>query len=463
MDERARTWRTAAALALLAALGACERSVLLGSDEALDVAPDAPALDVEDFDGPLVHPPDAPADIPPRDAVAEAPVDVPAPDVAPDAGPDAGPDVAPDATLPDVADAPDGDAPADVTPDLPRPARVPPTRSIALGDRHACAAAGDGALWCWGANDRGQLGDGTTTARARPEPVAGLRGVTALAAGAEHTCALVGARAWCWGRGGGRLLRAGEADAPRPFDTGVDATALAAGEAHTCALRAGAVSCWGADDAGQLGGVAAGAVVPLPQPASSLHTGAAFTCARLTGGAVWCWGSNREGQLGRGTLSPRELPGAVLDVAGATEVRAGARHACAAVGGSLRCWGDRADGQLGDGAGPPRPTPATVAAWSPFEAFGCGAAFTCVRSDSVVRCAGRNDRGQLGDGTTTARTEPVTTAGFPRTRFSLLAVGARHACAETTDAQTWCWGDGADGQLGNGALGVSTTREPVLW
>ena len=57
----------------------------------------------------------------------------------------------------------------------------------------------------------------------------------------------------------------------------------------------------------------------------------------------------------------------------------------------------------------------------------------------------------------------MTTLGFPRTSITLLAAGARHGCAETADQMTWCWGDGADGQLGTDALGVSTTRAAVRW
>lgn len=426
MVELAPRWRAIACLLVFAALGACERSVVLGSDE----APDAAVVeeDALDFDGPLVHPPDA----------------LDAPEAAP-------PDVVPD-LLPDVA------------PDLPRPTRSGPTVSIALGDRHACAIASDRLVWCWGANDHGQVGDGTTVARERPEPVVGLRDVTSLVAGAAHTCALVGARVWCWGRGtGGRLLRAGDADATRPFDTGVDALSLAAGAGFTCARRAGGVSCWGADDVGQLGGVAAGDFVALPRPATSVYAGGAFACAVLDDGAAWCWGGNREGQLGRGALSVLEAPGAVLGVTGVTGIAAGMRHACATTAAAVWCWGDRADGQLGDGDGSPNPTPSRIAAWSTGDPIVCGDAFTCSKGGNAVSCAGRNDRGQLGDGTTTARSTPVTTEGFPRTGFTVLAAGARHACVETSDTQTWCWGDGADGQLGNGVRAVSTTRVLVRW
>jgi alpha-tubulin suppressor-like RCC1 family protein len=433
MIELTPRWRTIVGPLLLVALGACERRVVLGSDD----PPDATVVgeDVVVFEEPLVHPPDRP----------DAPRDITA-----------------DALGVDATDA--SDASVDVAPDLPRPTRSGPSTSLALGDRHGCALDRDGTVWCWGANDHGQVGDGTTTDRDRPEPVLGLRGVTSLTAGAEHTCALVGTRVWCWGRGGdGRLMRAGDADATRPIDTGVDALSVAAGSAHTCVRRATGVACWGANDVGQLGADSAGTLVALPRPATGVYSGGAFACAVLDDGAAWCWGSNEVGQLGRGTRSAREAPGPVTGVSEVRRINAGARHACATTASAVWCWGDRGVGQLGDGVGAPAPTPTRSAVWLPGENLACGDAFTCAQSAVEVRCAGLNDRGQLGDGTTTSQPTPVTALGFPRTVVLLVALGARHTCAETSDLVTWCWGDGTAGQLGNGSRGVVTTRQPVRW
>jgi alpha-tubulin suppressor-like RCC1 family protein len=65
---------------------------------------------------------------------------------------------------------------------------------------HACALIRDGSLRCWGANQFGQLGDGTPTNRLRPIPVAGLEHTASITVGPRHTCALTSAGDLrCWG------------------------------------------------------------------------------------------------------------------------------------------------------------------------------------------------------------------------------------------------------------------------
>src|SRR5688500_2710144 len=70
----------------------------------------------------------------------------------------------------------------------------------AVGRDHACALRADGEVWCWGRNDRGQLGDGTFVDRSAPAPVAGLNDAIALSAGPAHTCVVhVSGAVGCWG------------------------------------------------------------------------------------------------------------------------------------------------------------------------------------------------------------------------------------------------------------------------
>jgi alpha-tubulin suppressor-like RCC1 family protein len=72
--------------------------------------------------------------------------------------------------------------------------------AVSAGTAHSCAVLGDGQVFCWGANDQGQLGDGTTDARPLPAPVPSLTDVQQVAAGRAHTCARQrGGAIFCWG------------------------------------------------------------------------------------------------------------------------------------------------------------------------------------------------------------------------------------------------------------------------
>ena len=177
--------------------------------------------------------------------------------------------------------------------------------AIATGQRHTCALTDAGAVLCWGSDDAGQLGNGVvpTTDQLIPGAVSGLSsGVTAIAAGNAHTCALTTAGAIrCWGYNPHGQLGAGSSNRIHATPVSVvglvrGVTAIAAGGFSTCALTdAGAVWCWGSDRNGQLGNGGTNIDWPTPRPVSRLSSGiAAITvggshaCALTDTGAVWC-------------------------------------------------------------------------------------------------------------------------------------------------------------------------------
>lgn len=193
--------------------------------------------------------------------------------------------------------------------------------AIAAGAQHACALTSNGTVYCWGNNGNGELGDGTTTERYAPVVVVGLSlPATAITAGSKHTCALTSDGAvWCWGANvDGQLGNGTTTDSVAPTNVlGLLSgdTAIAAGANHTCALTSyGKVSCWGKkrenDGSGYLD--SSMSVVPLSVDALGLGVTAISadiaSCAVTATGVVACWGSNGVGELGDGTTTDSDIP-----------------------------------------------------------------------------------------------------------------------------------------------------------
>jgi len=190
---------------------------------------------------------------------------------------------------------------------------------------HTCAIAG-GALYCWGDNQTGALGDGTTTERFLPQLVSGLAsGVVDVALNFGYTCAVLGTGAVrCIGSNAWGQLGDGTTTDRLWSALGLvsGASGVATGASHACVIVAGGVKCWGANSSNQLGAASSDLCMGLPcsrspvavtaLPAGSgvvaLVAGGGHTCASFASGTLKCWGANSNGELGNGTTSATGTP-----------------------------------------------------------------------------------------------------------------------------------------------------------
>ena len=346
---------------------------------------------------------------------------------------------------------------------------------VATGGRHSCVVTFGASVQCWGANERGQLGDGTLAGRGAVGRVVGDLSFVQVSAGLAHSCAVTRmGDVYCWGNDArGQLGDATTVRRNAPVRVAGDGryVAVRAGGAHSCGLTtAGTVACWGANDRGQLGdGSHTARTVPvrtqLPEGVSvrAVATGNAHACALDDEGRLYCWGANAAGQLGDGTRNERALPvpsGGALRFAA---LAAGGAHSCGVTGdGAVHCWGANESGQLGTGDRTPRSTPAptVLPAGARIVQLALGAAHSCALAvGGEAWCWGRNAAGQLGDGTVEPRPTPVRVRDAAS--LASLSAAVSHSCGVTTGGQVLCWGSNSDGQIGDSTRAARRTPTPT--
>jgi len=349
-------------------------------------------------------------------------------------------------------------------------------QGMAAGAAHTCALNDRKGVVCWGSNNNGQLGlgDSAIVNKLEPGPVADLdSGVQALAAGENHTCALLdNGTVQCWGMNTSGQLGIGSTEGQnrpaRVVNLDLPVTAIAAGENHTCALAEnGQVLCWGYNADGQLGNntdqIANAPVFVSGLPAvKSISAGGTHTCAvTVDGGKVYCWGANGAGQLGNNQTANSLVP---LEVSGLSEIKtvaAGAEHTCAITAkDSVKCWGANANGQAGQD---PRSrqsvmVPTDVKGMESgaliIEAYGDR---TCVIVLKGVKCWGL--KVESGGGTAQYLPESV---ALKEMNYISLAIGGLHSCARTEGGYMYSWGRGEQGQIGNGSAKSSDLPAGVV-
>jgi alpha-tubulin suppressor-like RCC1 family protein len=267
--------------------------------------------------------------------------------------------------------------------------------SLAVGDFSSCAVVKSGVAWCWGANDWGQLGDGTNTSSKTPVTVALLGAASSVSVGNRTACARRAFDGYvvCWGSNsqgalGRNLLPTivNQSATPSLITAGGSVASVAVGGSSGCATTAlGTVECWGANDTAQLGlgNVLDTRPAPLYVPAftgltdttsaTMVAPGGDHSCAVTRHGTVMCWGSNQQGAVGIANTSgvqkvPVNVQGitAVSPTTTAVSVVVGYDFSCALMADhTIDCWGSNMNGQLGNGSG---------ASWTPTSTLASGAA-----------------------------------------------------------------------------------------
>ncbi len=351
---------------------------------------------------------------------------------------------------------------------------------ISAGGNHSCAITTAEVAYCWGANDVGQLGSGSTLTTVVPVQVAGgaqggdvLTGVSEITAGYFHTCALTRSEtsnAYCWGlNANGQLGNDDDGNLARDVPLSVtglsDVSDISAGYRHTCAITTGKAYCWGDNKDGQLGNNQSGSGsesrIPVQVCALGVPDGDDCGGEYLTGVTeISAGGGNKDGNLRSHTCAVTELGGA-----------------------KALCWGNNNYGQLGNAidGGDPETVPVQVCAADVADGQGCNNTFligvtqisagrnhTCAITGAdagTALCWGSNQVGELGTqgqgNSGSDSSTPVAVAagndGFPNGSIADVSAGGgqfgSQTCAVTADATVYCWGSNDDGQLGNGDTG----------
>ena len=341
--------------------------------------------------------------------------------------------------------------------------------AVAPGRDHTCAVATSGALYCWGANDEGQVAGATSLLSATPLASSSSVPMSRVSSGPSHSCSVASASpnlAYCWGKNSDGRLGDGSTinrSVPSAVSGLTGVSNISAGTVHSCAVTAGgAVSCWGANSSGQLGDSSqtsrtAATAISGQQSWTSVSAGGAHSCAVTTAGVAYCWGSNADGQVGDGTSgSTRTVPFAVYD-AGTTKwavVTAGGQHTCGVTQtGTGYCWGYNNSGQVGEGSNTSRTVPTLISGFQ-WSTISSGDSHSCgITTAGIAYCWGANGMGQLGDGTMSSRTAPTAVTG--NDRWQSIAAGYQHTCGVNTLGQAFCWGAAVNGQVGDGSASVA--------
>ena len=308
---------------------------------------------------------------------------------------------------------------------------------VSLGSRHSCAVDGNDELLCWGYSEQYQNGynnnqyqypykfwQGSSEIHFTPLAV--------ISAGENYNCAIkYDSTIWCWGQNNYGQIGHGSSSSysyPTMVDLppGISAKSISAGGYHACIIsQNGDLYCWGWNSNGQLGlGNTTDSYTPTKvqitggRSVLAVSAGYAHTCVILDDSSIQCWGDNDYGQIGDGTNDDRNQPTTVIlsGQNGPMQISAGHRSTCALFDdGKLQCWGSNQYGQLGIGSTVDSASPQALTSINHLQAYDItvGETNACALfHDGAPRCWGENNYGQLGIGSTSTQYQPEIVSGY---------------------------------------------------
>ena len=339
---------------------------------------------------------------------------------------------------------------------------------ITTGFKHGCALLSDSSLRCWGSNDQGRLGDGTTSQRFSPVAVDGINNAQAVVAGTNHTCALLTDQTLkCWGKGSSGQIGSeslpqvqktplqvpwfppGPADTESPSGT---VTVLNKKNYYKTSTQA-SIEIDASDNNSLVGYCVTGqSTTPVMGdvcwksilPVQNLKlTSTVKIRPRSDTQTVYAWFRDASANLSNraeDNFSFKEVP---------LKLSAGGRHVCAWDSQTVACWGSGYNGMLGNGSTSDSSTPVMSRGLEQVTQIASGESHSCaVLDNGTMRCWGKGLNGRLGNGSYEDSSLPVAVRGI--TSATQVSAGSMHTCARLSDSSVRCWGRGTEKQLGNG-------------
>jgi len=337
------------------------------------------------------------------------------------------------------------------------------------------ALARTGAVFTWGQNDLGQLGDNTIVNKSSPVPVVGGHSFIQTSAGGNKHMVALKADGSAWGWGGGTSGQLGDntilsKSVPVAAIGGHSFfTITGSGNGYTMALKIdGSVWAWGSGGSGNLGD---GTAVSKSSPVAaigghsfiSIDASGQTSIALKADGSVWTWGANGSGQLGDNTTVGKSSPVLVIGGHSFIQIATGNNHCMALkADGSVWTWGLNFNGSLGNGtASTSSSSPIAVIGGHSFVQMSAGTSTSiALKSDGSAWCWGSGTSGQLGDNTTVNKSSPVAVVGGHL--FTQVTGGFNVSTALKADGSVWTWGNSGTGNQGDNTIVAKSSPVPIV-